>query len=195
MNIDPAENRDLTDRDIINQRNPHHAPQGTRHGVLHGTDFRHAVEFSRSGRTRHPANPLALDRGGFSTLRRPGRESSPGSVTSNPSRSGGSAPGPAGGLRGSLPSPARSRRAQGESYVHRAGGVKPVSGDARHPSGTGSSSVRHLAAGVRPASPGPPRGRPATGRRPRRRTSPPPGSQSDSAGTASASVTRSLFRY
>src|SRR4051794_2379753 len=56
MNIDPAENRDLTDRDIINQRNPHHAPQGTRHGVLHGTDFRHAVEFSRSGHAEIPAS-------------------------------------------------------------------------------------------------------------------------------------------
>src|SRR3954451_24350159 len=56
MNIDPAENRDLTDRDIINQRNP--SPTRTRagHGVLHGTDFRHAVEFSRSGRAGIPAS-------------------------------------------------------------------------------------------------------------------------------------------
>src|SRR3954465_3989647 len=49
-----AENRELTLSISINQRNPsrNHGP-GT--GVLLGTDFRHAVEFSRSGRARTPA--------------------------------------------------------------------------------------------------------------------------------------------
>src|SRR3954449_6867326 len=55
-------------------------------GLLLGTDFRHAVEFSRSGRAQNPAFS-GLVRGGFSTLRRPLRESSPRSVTSGaPSR-------------------------------------------------------------------------------------------------------------
>src|SRR6185312_6592519 len=49
MNSTQAENRDLTDRDI-NQ------PKETHKGVfILGTDFRHAVEFSRSGRARNPA--------------------------------------------------------------------------------------------------------------------------------------------
>src|SRR3954451_23687220 len=50
-----AENRELTLSISINQRNPSHEPEDPRHGVLLGTDFRHAVEFSRSGRARTPA--------------------------------------------------------------------------------------------------------------------------------------------
>src|SRR3954449_6793483 len=46
-----AENRELTLSISINQRNPSHEPEDPRHGLLLGTDFRHAVEFSRSGRT------------------------------------------------------------------------------------------------------------------------------------------------
>ena len=42
----------------------------TRHGVLPGTNFRHAVEFSKNGRTQPPANPLAHDRGDIPTLHR-----------------------------------------------------------------------------------------------------------------------------
>src|SRR3954454_9511840 len=139
MNIDPAENRDLTDRDINQPKESQPHTQHAGHGVLLGTDFRHAVEFSRSGRARHPAISLALVRGGFPTLRRPGRESSPGSVTSDPpGRAARRLVRPAGSGIVS-PAPARSRRAQRESYVYPAGGVKPMSGDAGHPSGTGSS--------------------------------------------------------
>src|SRR6201747_2896366 len=36
--------------------------------LLLGTDFRHAVEFSRSGRARSPTNCLAVLRGGSSTV-------------------------------------------------------------------------------------------------------------------------------
>src|SRR6476469_4887743 len=44
-----AENRELTLAESINQRNP-------LRGLLLGTDFRHAVEFSRSGRaTNRPS--------------------------------------------------------------------------------------------------------------------------------------------
>src|SRR3954447_16488084 len=75
-----AENRELTLSISINQRNPSHEPEDPRHGVLLGTDFRHAVEFSRSGRARTPGLP-AFVRGGFSTLRPPPRWSSLGSVT------------------------------------------------------------------------------------------------------------------
>src|SRR5947209_7105975 len=39
----------------INQRNPHHNPKAAARGKKIGTDFRHAVEFSRSGRARPPA--------------------------------------------------------------------------------------------------------------------------------------------
>src|SRR3954468_17449683 len=52
MNIDPAENRDLTDRDINQPKESQPHTQHAGHGVLLGTDFRHAVEFSRSGRAR-----------------------------------------------------------------------------------------------------------------------------------------------
>src|SRR3954467_13490902 len=54
MTLIKAENRELTLSISINQRNPsrNHGP-GT--GLLLGTDFRHAVEFSRSGRARTPA--------------------------------------------------------------------------------------------------------------------------------------------
>src|SRR3954453_7381900 len=58
-----AENRELTLSISINQRNPSHEPEDPRHGVLLGTDFRHAVEFSRSGRARTPGLP-AFVRGG-----------------------------------------------------------------------------------------------------------------------------------
>src|SRR4051795_4637277 len=69
--LNPGENRELTLSISINPKKP-------TKGLLLGTDFRHAVEFSRSGRTRNPANSLALVRGGFSTLRHLPRESRPG---------------------------------------------------------------------------------------------------------------------
>src|SRR3712207_7998881 len=61
MNSNPGENRELDA--LVNQPKETH-----KKGLLLGTDFRHAVEFSRSGRSRHPAG-WAFDRGGCSTLR------------------------------------------------------------------------------------------------------------------------------
>src|SRR3954451_9087679 len=58
-----AENRDLTDRDINQPKETH------KKGLLLGTDFRHAVEFSRSGRTTTPA-PAGFVVGGSPTLPR-----------------------------------------------------------------------------------------------------------------------------
>src|SRR3954454_3700940 len=75
-------------------------------GLLLGTDFRHAVEFSRSGRARNPANPLALVRGGFSTLRHLPRESSPGVSDLGHPVSGGD-PSATGGSQEAFPRPAR----------------------------------------------------------------------------------------
>src|SRR3954453_19261663 len=64
-----AENRELTLSISINQRNPSHEPEDPRHGVLLGTDFRHAVEFSRSGRAAtRPSRASSL--AGCPTLRR-----------------------------------------------------------------------------------------------------------------------------
>src|SRR3712207_9458251 len=62
MNSNPDENRELDA--LVNQPKETH-----KKGLLLGTDFRHAVEFSKSGRSRHPAG-WAFDRGGCSTLRR-----------------------------------------------------------------------------------------------------------------------------
>src|SRR3712207_8984649 len=73
MNSNPDENRELDA--LVNQPKETH-----KKGLLLGTDFRHAVEFSRSGRSRHPAG-WAFDRGGCSTLRRPLHPSSGGSRT------------------------------------------------------------------------------------------------------------------
>src|SRR3954453_7901473 len=58
-----AENRDPTDRDINQPKETH------KKGLLLGTDFRHAVEFSRSGRTTTPA-PAGFVVGGSPTLPR-----------------------------------------------------------------------------------------------------------------------------
>src|SRR3954449_1957278 len=117
--LNPGENQELTLLISINPKKP-------TKGLLLGTDFRHAVEFSRSGRTRNPANPLALVRGGFSTLRHLPRESSPGvcdlgrpvsggdpecnrrfsgSIPSTRPTAGRSAPGSTSGLRAVVPSP------------------------------------------------------------------------------------------
>src|SRR5215212_3727268 len=62
-----AENRELALSISINQRNPNQSKP--RHGVLLGTDFRHAVEFSKSGRaeTRPSRAPCPA---GCPTLRR-----------------------------------------------------------------------------------------------------------------------------
>src|SRR4051794_39470400 len=50
-----AENRDLTDRDINQPKETH------KKGLLLGTDFRHAVEFSRSGRApMKPSRALSM---------------------------------------------------------------------------------------------------------------------------------------
>src|SRR4028118_409140 len=54
----------------INQKNPHPHPKECRTGTLLGTDFRHAVEFSRNGRTPTPPS-RASSAAGSSTLRRP----------------------------------------------------------------------------------------------------------------------------
>src|SRR4051795_9073992 len=58
-----AENRDLTDRDINQPKETH------KKGLLLGTDFRHAVEFSRNGRATTPA-PAGFVVGGGPTLPR-----------------------------------------------------------------------------------------------------------------------------
>src|SRR4051795_6449798 len=51
-----AENRDLTDRGINQPKETQPEPKpGT--GLLLGTDFRHAVEFSKSGRAPNPPQP------------------------------------------------------------------------------------------------------------------------------------------
>src|SRR3954454_3709051 len=50
MNLITAENRELALSMSINQRNPHEPSKVRYGGLLLGTDFRHAVEFSRSGR-------------------------------------------------------------------------------------------------------------------------------------------------
>src|SRR6476620_4809796 len=65
-----AENQELALLISINQRNPspHHTKQ-QEHGVLLGTDFRHAVEFSKSGRAEtRPFRASLL--AGCPTLRR-----------------------------------------------------------------------------------------------------------------------------
>src|SRR6478609_1427858 len=55
-----AENRELALSISINQRNPK-PEQKPWHGVLLGTDFRHAVEFSKSGRaTSRPSRAPLL---------------------------------------------------------------------------------------------------------------------------------------
>src|SRR3954453_5220366 len=64
MNLITAENRELALSMSINQRNPHEPSKVRYGGLLLGTDFRHAVEFSRSGRARSPTNSLAVLRGG-----------------------------------------------------------------------------------------------------------------------------------
>src|SRR5919112_6838633 len=58
----PAENREL---DALDQSQPKKPTKG----CLLGTDFRHAVEFSRSGRARTPAYS-AFVRGGVPTVHR-----------------------------------------------------------------------------------------------------------------------------
>src|SRR3954454_1055532 len=50
-----AENRELALSISINQRNPHHITKMQCGDLILGTDFRHAVEFSRSGRAKNPA--------------------------------------------------------------------------------------------------------------------------------------------
>src|SRR5829696_456267 len=72
------------------------------HGVLLGTDFRHAVEFSKSGRARTPAF-------------RPSFEAA--------SRGAAQRSAPAGASRWPQTG---SRAAQRESYWRRGGGVKPI---------------------------------------------------------------------
>ena len=69
-----AENRELTLAISINPKKP-------TKGLLLGTDFRHAVEFSRSGRTRNPAVFTTLILGGIPTLHQAPQQSNPGSVT------------------------------------------------------------------------------------------------------------------
>src|SRR4051812_15257141 len=64
-----AENQELALLISINQRNPHQTPKGPGTGLLLGTDFRHAVEFSRSGRATTP--PFSgFVTGDFPTVRR-----------------------------------------------------------------------------------------------------------------------------
>src|SRR5919107_1214499 len=72
------ENPDLKDRELTLSTSIN--PKEPTKGLLLGTDFRHAVEFSKSGRSRHPAGE-AFDRGGCSTLRRSLCPSSGGSRT------------------------------------------------------------------------------------------------------------------
>src|SRR3954469_24765472 len=52
MNLITAETESWHSRSI-NQRNPHEPPKKPASGLLLGTDFRHAVEFSRSGRAEN----------------------------------------------------------------------------------------------------------------------------------------------
>ena len=159
MNSIPGENREL---DALDQTQPKEPTKG----LLIGTDFRHAVEFSRSGRSRHPAG-WAFDRGGCSTLRRslcpssggsrtrarrserrhPGQPTSPGWCSRGPQLLGRRRlVRPAGG--DSVSVPLRSRRAQRKSYVGVVRAVKPARGDARHPSGTAPSHAVHTGSGA-----------------------------------------------
>jgi hypothetical protein len=62
MNSIPGENRELDA--LVNQPKETH-----KRGHIHGTDFRHAVEFSKSGRARTPAFS-AFVRGGVPTVHR-----------------------------------------------------------------------------------------------------------------------------
>src|SRR5919206_1949922 len=73
MNLHPGENRELTLSTSINPKKP-------TKGLLLGTDFRHAVEFSRSGRARTPAFS-ALVRGGVPTVHRAPQQSDLGGPT------------------------------------------------------------------------------------------------------------------
>src|SRR3954453_2735457 len=61
--LNPGENRELTLSISINPKKP-------TKGLLLGTDFRHAVEFSRSGRAPNPTILMAFVCGGFSTVHR-----------------------------------------------------------------------------------------------------------------------------
>src|SRR4051794_38988081 len=62
MNLIMAENRGLTPAISINQRNPHRHPtnEAPARELLLGTDFRHAVEFSRNGRAETPPQRASL---------------------------------------------------------------------------------------------------------------------------------------
>jgi hypothetical protein len=86
MHSIPAENRELDALDIHQPKESLPRLHEPRHGVLLGTDFRHAVEFSKSGRTEtRPFRAPSL--AGCPTLRRfpatphpggwPGRPSGP----------------------------------------------------------------------------------------------------------------------
>jgi hypothetical protein len=199
MTLNPGREPRADTRDI-------HQPKEThkKGAYLLGTDFRHAVEFSRSGRSRHPA-VWAFDRGGCSTLRRSLCPSSGGSRTRarrwerrrpvQPAPSGwcsrsplscwAAAPGPTFGAV--TRSPSRSGLAgRREKVTCVSSGLSNRCGVTPD---TGPEPCRHA-----PFTWAEARCTPATERFPRRRTSHPPGSQSASPGTASASVTRSLFR-
>src|SRR4028118_239307 len=78
----------------INQKNPHPHPKECRTGTLLGTDFRHAVEFSRNGRTPTPPS-RASSAAGSSTLRRPPEACTPrvlSAALAGPSGAAGSPP-------------------------------------------------------------------------------------------------------
>jgi hypothetical protein len=176
MNLIKAENREYwLLAESINQRNPHHDQTGRSTGVKHGTDFRHAVEFSKSGRARTPALG-ALVRGNFSMLHRAS------GGPSGPSRRP-----PAGGLA--------RRRDEVTCGPGPCQTSDPVTPDTpREESRRGSEGRARRGARAGQLGDAPPRCTPATCRLPRRSTSQPPGSQASSPGTVSASVTRSLLR-
>jgi hypothetical protein len=73
MNSNPGENQELALLTSINPKKP-------TKGLLLGTDFRHAVEFSRSGRARTPAFS-AFVRGGISTVHRAPQQSNLGGLS------------------------------------------------------------------------------------------------------------------
>ena len=53
--FEPGENQELTLSISINPKKPNRTNKDPDGVVLLGTDFRHAVEFSRNGRARTPA--------------------------------------------------------------------------------------------------------------------------------------------
>src|SRR5215218_737784 len=172
MNSIAAENRELDALDINQPKESPPSSEEPGTGLILGTDFRHAVEFSKSGRARTPGPKAFVSRRSLVVHR----------TTARPRRVCPLAPD--GVSRGA------------ERKLRRFGGRcqtgSRVTPDTRPP------RLRHLP-DTRRGGPGQASGpafgqcTPAMLRFPLRRTSQPPGSQSEAAGGASASATRALL--